>query len=151
MKHFLPTSDHITLLTCPLSALLNFLILLPLCFALALGIYLFSFLLCWEAGPPNGLVEKKKKKGNKSDSRRHHTTYRKYKERQAWATVSPSVLKMCGNRRIRVWWALLMATWTDTEKTVQESYILKVFLFVFDSHWPPRCQRPAPPRQPIPK
>lgn len=61
MKHFLPTSDHITRLTCPLSALLNFLILLPLCFALALGIYLFSFLLCWEAGPPNGLVEKKKK------------------------------------------------------------------------------------------
>lgn len=47
LKHFLLTSDHLTILRCSPSPFLNFLILLPLCFALALGIYLFSFLLCW--------------------------------------------------------------------------------------------------------
>lgn len=47
LKQFLPTSDHITILKYFPSVLLNFLVLLLLSFALALGIYLFSFLLCW--------------------------------------------------------------------------------------------------------
>lgn len=41
LKQFLSTNDHVTILKCSPSTLLNFLTLLSLSFPLALGIYLF--------------------------------------------------------------------------------------------------------------
>ena len=64
LKQFLPMSDHVTILRCSPSMLLHFLILLPLCFALALTISLFfAVMLVIRASEWLG-----RKKENKSDS-----------------------------------------------------------------------------------
>ena len=63
LEQFLSTSDHVTILKCSPSVLLNFLMLLSLSFALALGIYLFfPAVLVSRASEWLGREKKKKQK-----------------------------------------------------------------------------------------